>query len=48
MLNRNKPFSLQLDVDALLPATAEEKEYITQMRPSSTYFRDGVTPSMVS
>ena len=42
MLNRNKPFSLQLDVDALLPATAEEKEYITQMRPSSTYFRDGV------
>ena len=42
MLNRNKPFSLQLDVDALLPATAEEKEYISQMRPSSTYFRDGV------
>ena len=42
MLNRNKPFNLQLDVDALLPATAEEKEYISQMRPSSTYFRDGV------
>ncbi len=42
MLNKNKPFSLQLDASALLPATAEEKAYITTMRPSSTFFRDGV------
>lgn len=42
MLNRNKPFSLQLETDALRPATEQEKEYISQMRPSSTFFRDGV------
>ena len=42
MLNKNKPFSLQLDPDMLRPATAEEKEYISKMRPSSTFFKDGV------
>ena len=42
MLNRNKPFSLQLEPDAFRPATEQEKEYISQMRPSSTFFRDGV------
>ncbi|MBE5782921.1 MAG: ABC transporter permease [Clostridiales bacterium] len=42
MLNKNKPFSLHLDPDALRPATAAEKEYISQMRPSSTFFKDGV------
>ena len=35
-------FSMHLDVDAFLPATAEEKAYMVQMRPSSTFFRDGV------
>ena len=42
MLNKNKPFSLHLDPDMLRPATAEEKEYISKMRPSSTFFKDGV------
>ena len=37
-----KPFSLQVDLDAFIPATNEEKEYLVQMRPSSTFFRDGV------
>ncbi len=30
------------DADAFLPATASEKEYLVSMRPSSTFFRDGV------
>lgn len=37
-----KPFSLQIDVDGFLPASADEKEYMVQMRPSSTFFKDGV------
>ena len=41
MFNANKPFSLQLDPDAFRPATEAEKEYISQMRPSTTFFRDG-------
>ena len=35
-------FSLQLDVDSFLPATEQEKEYMVQMRPPSTFFKDGV------
>lgn len=44
MLNTKTPFSLQqrLDPDAFRPATEAEKEYISKMRPSSTFFRDGV------
>jgi len=37
-----KIFTMHVDVDAFLPATEEEKEYMVQMRPSSTFFRDGV------
>ena len=37
-----KLFNMQLDVDAFLPATDEEKAYMVQMRPSTTFFRDGV------
>lgn len=42
-MNKNV-FTLQqrLDPDAFRPATEAEKEYISQMRPSSTFFRDGV------
>ena len=39
---RKVPFSLQLDVDSFLPASPEDKEYMVQMRPSSTFFKDGV------
>ena len=42
MLNKNKPFSLHLDPDMFAPATDAEKEYITTMRPSTTFFKDGV------
>ena len=42
MLNAKKPFSMQLDMDAFRAATESEKEYISRMRPSSTFFKDGV------
>jgi oligopeptide transport system permease protein len=37
-----KPFSMHTDLDAFLPATDEEKAYMVQMRPASTFFKDGV------
>ncbi len=37
-----KPFSMHIDVDAFLPATDAEKAYMVQMRPASTFFKDGV------
>lgn len=42
MFNKEKPFSLQQNLDEFLPATDEEKEYLVQMRPSTTFFKDGV------
>ena len=33
--------SLHPDLDCFAPASAEEKEYMVQMRPSSTFFKDG-------
>ncbi len=38
----NKPFSMQIDMDSFIPATDEEKEYMVTMRPSSTFFKDGI------
>ena len=37
-----KPLSLQVDLDDFILATDAEKEYMVQMRPSSTFFKDGV------
>ena len=37
-----KKFTMHVDVDAFIPATDEEKAYMVQMRPSSTFFRDGM------
>ena len=37
-----KKFSMHTNLDSFLPASAEEKEYMVKMRPSSTFFRDGV------
>lgn len=37
-----KHFTLHLDVDSFLPASESEKEYLVQMRPSSTFFKDGM------
>ncbi len=34
--------SLHVNVDSFIPATDKDKEYMVQMRPSSTFFRDGV------
>ena len=39
---KNKPFSVQVDLDAFNPATDSEKEYMVKMRPSSTFFKDGI------
>lgn len=41
-LMADKKFTMHMDVDAFLPATDEEKAYMVQMRPSSTFFKDGV------
>ncbi len=35
------PFNIQQDVSQFLPATDEEKAYMVQMRPSTTFFKDG-------
>ena len=37
-----KKLTLHVDLDAFTPATDEEKEYIVQMRESTTFFKDGV------
>lgn len=37
-----KPFSLHVDLDAFTPATDAEKAYMVKMRPSTTFFKDGV------
>ena len=42
IINKNKPFSLHLNPDLFQPANEEEKKYIAGMRPSSTFFKDGV------
>ena len=42
---KKNPFpmlSMHVDVDDFIPATDAEKEYMVQMRPSSTFFKDGV------
>ena len=38
----SKKMSMHVDLDAFIPATEDEKAYMVQMRPSSTFFRDGV------
>ncbi len=42
MNKKKNPFSLHVDLDDFIPATEAEKEYMVQMRPSSTFFKDGV------
>ena len=37
-----KKFTMHVDVDDFIPATDAEKEYMVQMRPASTFFKDGV------
>ena len=39
---KNIPLSFHINPESFLPATAEEKEYLVQMRPPTTFFRDGI------
>ena len=39
---KKKLFSLHVNLDDFLPATESEKEYMVQMRPSTTFFKDGM------
>ncbi len=39
---KKNPISLHLNLDDFIPATETEKEYMVRMRPSSTFFKDGV------
>ncbi len=39
---KKSPLSLQVNMDDFIQATEEEKAYMVQMRPASTFFKDGV------
>ena len=41
-MKNKKLFSMHVNLDDFIPATSEEKEYMVQMRPSTTFFKDGV------
>ena len=37
-----KKFTFHVDLDDFMPASDKDKEYMVQMRPSTTFFKDGV------
>ncbi|MBQ7923625.1 MAG: ABC transporter permease [Clostridia bacterium] len=39
---KKRLFTMHVDLDAFFPASDAEKEYMVQMRPSSTFFKDGI------
>ena len=39
---KKNPLTMHVDVDDFIPASGEEKEYMVQMRPSTTFFKDGM------
>ena len=39
---KKKIFTMHVDVDDFLPASDAEKEYMVKMRPSTTFFKDGM------
>ena len=41
-MDKKHRFPLHVNMDDFIPATDEEKSYIVQMRPSTTFFKDGV------
>ena len=41
-MKKNPLPSLHVNLDDFIPATDAEKEYMVQMRPSTTFFKDGV------
>ena len=42
MEKKTRPFSLHVNMDDFIPATEDEKAYMVQMRPSTTFFKDGM------
>lgn len=42
MGKKKNPLSMHVDLDAFMPASEEEKEYMVAMRPSTTFFKDGM------
>ena len=41
-LKKYPQFSMHVNMDDFLPATEDEKAYMVQMRPSTTFFKDGM------
>ncbi|MBQ8355724.1 MAG: ABC transporter permease, partial [Oscillospiraceae bacterium] len=41
-INKRHGLSMHVDLDDFLPATDAEKAYMVQMRPSTTFFKDGM------
>lgn len=41
-MSKKNPLSLHVNLDDFLPATEDEKAYMVQMRPSTTFFKDGM------
>jgi len=39
---KKNPFSLHVDMEDFLPASEAEKAYMVKMRPSTTFFKDGM------
>jgi len=39
---KKKIFTMHVDVDDFIPASEEEKAYMVKMRPSTTFFKDGM------
>ena len=42
MTFKKNPLSMHVDLNDFIPATEEEKAYMVQMRPSTTFFKDGM------
>lgn len=42
MDKKKMPLSMHVNMDDFLPASEEEKAYMVQMRPSTTFFKDGM------
>lgn len=42
MNKKKNPFSFHVNLDSFMPASDKDKEYMVQMRPSSTFFKDGM------
>lgn len=40
--NKKNPLSFHVNMDSFIPATGKDKEYMVQLRPSTTFFRDGM------